>query len=607
VISRATRIGAFVEGGCVAFTSSGLPGRGRTVHFQISYEDAASPSEGLERASCVMSTCEADFSLVASWFRGVDLEFPFPIIVQIADANLVGTWRDPPDIASWCGFSPTVSISLRSGMPAIVVRYLLVLEVSKMFMAAQTTGWYEPTSLFGGAGESGRSEGLARFLGGQFLIVNGLPPVPPPGWEVVPLWLNGQRANFVDAMPGVGWSDEMAGCATCFLYFLHDQLGFGVCDIVRAGGNTLEEVFRKLTGDSGGFETFSRIVNAHYPPGEWYTPASDNIFPVSELCAFQQPAQVSCGRRQTTFIVIDKPAMAQVNVSLRSGMPNLLRVPGMVTIPVGATSVSLCLEAAGMAGPFEPLRIPICASYAGKIVTTTAEVVPPRPNSLTLSPAVVVCGDCSTATLTLDVPSPDGPVKLDVACTAPRVATVPTEVTVDEGQASVSFVIATPRIAAPSASTNVTIYATYAGKSVSAVLRVDPAVIAGIVRSVVLPASTVKAGETIYATATLQAPVSSPTTVSLTVMDVAQQVDGDLRLPGEPSNVAKVPGSVVIPAGLTTRPFPITTRPDLPAGSQRRLIIVAAAIVEKYAMLAVCTTEPAAAASGAVRSALVAE
>src|SRR5271169_2530767 len=210
-------------------TTQGLANRGQTAHYQISYDTSLSSADGLARAQGLFDQCEFDFNLMASWFSGVNFEFSFPISVQINNAAGGASWDDPPDISLPFGYSPTVSVNPGSGTSVDFIRYLLVSEVTEMFMASKNNGWFEDTGLFSSADEGSKGEGLSRFLGFQFKIANGLQNVRYKSFEVVYRWLNsGLRPNYVDDNPDDHTPDVITSCTTCFLYYLHNQLGFGI-------------------------------------------------------------------------------------------------------------------------------------------------------------------------------------------------------------------------------------------------------------------------------------------------------------------------------------------------------------------------------------------
>jgi hypothetical protein len=572
----------------MAFTSAGLAGGGRTAHYQISY-DTALPG-GLALAVGLLATCEGDFNLMSGWFAGVSFEFSFPLPVQIVNAGGGASWSDPPDIAVAFGASPTITVNALNPPTAPSVgflRYLLVSEVTEMFMASQNKGWYEDTSLFSGADEGSKGEGLSRFLGVQFQLANSLGSIPPSTFGVVPLWLNSPRANFVDNNPDDKNPDPTNGCTTCFLYYLNSQLGRGIANIIAAGASNLAGVYQNLTSGKNAWNDFSSLVNSHYPPGFTYNPVGDDIFPVSELSQFFSPNQITAGYSDSTQIFIDRPAMAEVNIKMVSDDPTVVTVPPTVTVPVGKTSATVTFQAAAIAGPFPLKSVQVHASYAGNTMTATVDVVPPRPVSLTLTPDTVTSGDPSTATITLNLPSLNGPVVIDVGSLAPGFAQVSTPVTIPQGQSSISFPVTTTLFMIPIKTSYATIIGTYSGVTVSARLTIKSKVVAGILNTLTVFPALVTGGFTTNGTVTLVEAVPTPTVVGLAALEAGIGPLGHLPRPSDYSSVASVPPSITIPAGQTSGAFSVTTNHDLFPGTKRMVTILAGAVVFKYVSLTV--------------------
>jgi hypothetical protein len=355
-------------------TTQGLQNDGQTAHYQISYESSLSAADGLTRAQQLFHQCEFDFNLMSSWFPGVNFEFSFPISVQINNASGGASWNDPPNIALPFGYNPTVQINPGSGTDVNFVRYLLVSEVTEMFMASKNNGWFEDASLFSGANEGSKGEGLSRFLGFQFKAANGLQNVRYTGFEVVNFWLNSSRPNNVDVNPDDINPDIVTGCTTCFLYYLHNQLGFSIVDIINAGADNLGSVYRNLTGKSDGWQSFINLVNLHYPPGPTYNPAGDNIFPVPNLANLGS-SQIESGSAQSQRILsLDTQAPAEVAVFISSDNPAVLGVGGTVNFPVGDWAAGVNLQAAPVTGPAQTVNIH--ATYAGKTLTAPIQITP---------------------------------------------------------------------------------------------------------------------------------------------------------------------------------------------------------------------------------------
>ena len=570
----------------MGFTSAGLPNNGQTAHYLISYDTSLSAADGVNRAAGLMASCEQDWNLMASWFPGVNFGFSLPINVQIATGSGGASWQDPSGFQKLFGFNPTVTINAGSGTSVNFVRYLLVSEVTEMLMESMGQ-WAEQSSFFQGADEGSMGEGLSRFLGVQFQIANGQGSVPPSGFGVTFRWLNGGRPDFVDNDPDDHNPDPTTGCTTCFLYYLHDQLGYGIQTITGAGASNLAGVYQKLTGQANAWNTFSSLVNSHYPPGQNYNPATDSLFPVSEMVQFWPPNQITCGYSDTTTVQLDKPAKAEVVVTLVSDNPAVVSVPPSVTVPVGATFTTVVFQTASVAGPFAPKTVNVHATYAGKTLTAAVEVVPPRVVSFTLSPTTVTAGDTSTGTVALDRPSLNGPVVVDLVCAAPGFATVPATVTIPQNAGSVNFIVTTPAIMIAFKTATASMDATYSGSVAYATLTVKSKVVAGILNTLTVFPATVTAGGFSNGTVTLVEAVPVATVVGLAALEANVGPGGPIPGPPSQSSVASVPPSITIPAGQTTGRFTIGTNHNVSPHTTRHIQIMAVAVVFKYAALAV--------------------
>lgn len=116
------------------------------------------------------------------------------------------------------------------------------------------------------------------------------------------------------------------------------------------------------------------------------------------------------------------------------------------------------------------LAIGATAAAAPTTPTTPATPSTPGVASLALSPATVTGGTPSTATVTLSAAAPAGAV-VTLTSSNPTVAAVPVSVPVTAGQTSATFQVTTTAV---TASTPVTITATYGGASSMATLTVTP-------------------------------------------------------------------------------------------------------------------------------------
>jgi hypothetical protein len=184
----------------------------------------------------------------------------------------------------------------------------------------------------------------------------------------------------------------------CFLYFLHDHLGFSVPQIINAGAATLAGVFTKLTGRTDAFNEFVGVLKNHYPQSLnppvagvpafiSYTIPGDDVFPVANLTGFVSSSlgapSLDAGSAGTPVVLgLDRITPLDIIVALSSDDPALLSVPASVTIPAGNNSAGTVfaqppIEVAAAPVPGPARTVAIHATYAGKTVTATVVMTPP--------------------------------------------------------------------------------------------------------------------------------------------------------------------------------------------------------------------------------------
>jgi len=136
----------------------------------------------------------------------------------------------------------------------------------EVFEAASGKGWKCGAS---------PGEGLSRVLATE------LYPAQLNGFVSSNSWLNAPgRPDFVSNSDPTDTNYVSIGCATLFLNYLHYQLDFTWPEIVAAGGATLEQTYKNLTGNSGGITPFKNLLQQFFPVA---TPAhltSDEPFPL---------------------------------------------------------------------------------------------------------------------------------------------------------------------------------------------------------------------------------------------------------------------------------------------------------------------------------------
>jgi len=286
----------------MALITTGLTNGGLTTHYQFQYDDSLSQADGKDRANGLIAVCEADYNLMSDWFGGIALTVGTPITVNIS----------PGGYAS-AGWGPPIRLTPGNGSSLTLVRYLLVSEVTEMFMLAQNKGWFAPD----GSNEQSCGEGLSRFLAHEFLIAKGL-GVSEPGFELAPSWMNssippisttyGSRGDFVNnTLEYDHGIDPATGCAILFIYYLYSQLNYSIKQIIAAApgvasaSSCLRGVYQNLTKNAGDpFPHFKALLDGAFPPG---VPASipgpnpDNPFPlgIRRLPIYEQVAQILYG------------------------------------------------------------------------------------------------------------------------------------------------------------------------------------------------------------------------------------------------------------------------------------------------------------------------
>jgi hypothetical protein len=360
----------------MAFITTSLPNDGHTTHFWVSYDDTLAESDGLDLALDLLNYCESDLALISSWFPGVMASFyyTFPIRLQITGQSGGAEWVAVP-------IAGAAFVTLKPGsMPTTpYLRYLVVSEVTEMFMYSQGKGWFALQN------EGSKGESLSRFLGSQFLSIRGLSKTLF-GHSVVHNWLNDPiRFNFVDVALDDIEPDAVTGCGTCFIFFLKDQLGFTIQHIIAAGAGTLGGVYTNLIGKQDGWQTFKDIVDLHYPLGRsQYYPPLDNIFPAADLRAFSAPpllSWVSNTIPNVAWIFLAHSIAVDIDVMLSSDDQASIKVPTSVKLS-NSVSVPLVVQTQGAA--FNSKVVNLTASYAGRDSTIPIKVV--RPEDLPVAP-----------------------------------------------------------------------------------------------------------------------------------------------------------------------------------------------------------------------------
>jgi hypothetical protein len=252
--------------------------------------------------------------------------------------------------------------------------------------------------------------------------------------------------------------------------------------------------------------------------------------------------------------------------------------PSLATVPASFT-----VAAVSGIGRFDVTTVPVTApttvtirvSGGGVTLSHPVTLYPSLPalTGFTLTPASVVGGIPSTATVTLASPAPSVGVAINVETSLPLAASVPKSVTIPGGATSASFTVKTFPVDTTTAQLIASLDNVF---QASAITVTRPAPAPSLSAASVNPTS-VAAGRSSTGTVTLSAPApNSGAVVSLS----------------DDSSATTVPTSVTVPAGSSSANFTITTT----AITASTTVTISAVFggVTRTATLTVTPTAPAA-------------
>ena len=230
--------------------------RGSTAHFVVFYDDRLG-SNGPTLADAVLATAERDYGQLQAWFGGIT-PAALPFTVNIVPGQGGASHATCPDT--------TLTCDAFSGQNGDLVRMLVVAEADEVFMANQGAGW--------DCGAS-NGEGLSRVLAAEQY------PAQLDGFASASSWLNSSRPDYVTTNDPTDTNYVSIGCSVLFINYLRSQLGHSLTSIVQAGGPTLQDAYRVLTGSTDAFGPFATLLQRHFPSGTPVTLPNDNPFPLS--------------------------------------------------------------------------------------------------------------------------------------------------------------------------------------------------------------------------------------------------------------------------------------------------------------------------------------
>jgi hypothetical protein len=204
--------------------------------------------------SGVLAQCESDYAQLCTWFGISPPVLHFNITLAALSHFLDGTGGAYHQGCASADIYCDVKLN-----PVVDARVSSALVLAE---AVWNCGWTN-------------GEGLSRVLASA-----RYPNVLPSGYVTSYQWLDGNRYNFVDVNHRTDVDPQSNGCAVLFLNWMCYQLDLSWDAITRAGGATLAETYRRVTGRNDGWTRFLQIMNNKFPPGQPSNLQTDNPFPL---------------------------------------------------------------------------------------------------------------------------------------------------------------------------------------------------------------------------------------------------------------------------------------------------------------------------------------
>jgi hypothetical protein len=332
---------------------------------------------------------------------------------------------------------------------------------------------------------------------------------------------NGRVAIALGTMPEIAY---LTGPNQIFFLASGPESFLGPGDAQAAGAFNNGSV----TGNYAGFATTPQTPSVTIFSGEF---GADGASPTGNLTGTVDIGNASGPTSGAAFA-----ATYSISSSPTNGRGSVT-----ITSPAGVNGIAYVIS------PTEFVMLP--SSVAGPSLWhfEQAPSTAPPPTmtltSITLNPTTVVGGQSSTGTVTLSGAAPSGGAQVMLSSGNTAVAQVPPSVTVQAGQTTATFTVTTNAV---TASTAVTISATFGGVTQTASLTVTPPPPPTITLiSLTLNPTTVVGGQS--------------STGTVTLSGAAPSGDAQVMLSSSNTAVVQVPSSVTVQAGQTTATFTVTT------------------------------------------------
>ncbi|WP_426611286.1 hypothetical protein [Bradyrhizobium sp. McL0616] len=254
---------------------------GQTAHFNIQYDETLIGPDGtpnaISRAQRVMGVCEAEFGILASWYKitdgfGPDNRITIQIVADFAAGGASNNGYKGSNTVIKIGNQTSNANAVAAGQSSCMS---LVAELVEVFASYRNQ---HGNSAWNASKSDG--EGLSllcareRFGTGYALFYG-------PPW--VNRWLQSSRdTQWIGASENTDKNPVSFGLSLLFLYYLKNQLNHSIPDIIAAGGDNLAQTYQNLTGKNDAAAAFSQLINKYFRPGSTPQLATENPFPLLE-------------------------------------------------------------------------------------------------------------------------------------------------------------------------------------------------------------------------------------------------------------------------------------------------------------------------------------
>jgi hypothetical protein len=291
------------------------------------------------------------------------------------------------------------------------------------------------------------------------------------------------------------------------------------------------------------------------------------------------PAIIQSGAGSFGRVTAADPRDADITFTLKSSRPDIVLVPGVVTVPQFAAAGGFDIQTRQVT-----TRTVVDISVSGGGVTLTATLTldpvstappPPALSTFVLNPSNLEGGASSAGTAILNGAAPSGGTVVSLSSSNPAVASVPASVTVPAGADRASFTVATTAVTTTQ-SPVITASAGGVTQTITMTVNPPPPPPTRTLTALTLNPATVTGG--------------SGSTGTVTLSGAAAAGGAVVNLSSADPTVATVPASVTVPAGATSTTFSVAT--NTVSASQAVFISGTAGGVTQSAQLTVNPSTP---------------